>query len=223
MKVAALFSGGKDSTCALYVAQQRGWLVSDLVTLVPESTESWIYHVPNIHLAPKLSDCLGIPLTQRTAGGGETGEMEALKFALKDVEVDGVVTGAIASDYQKSRIDDVCDDLGLRCFSPLWRRDQASLLDDYLAMGFRILIVGVAAEGLDQRWLGREMDRVAKDELLALSKKTGVSPCGEGGEYESLVTDGPNFRKSLRVIEARPDWRGRSGTLNILQAETVEK
>ena len=223
MKVASLFSGGKDSTYALYVAQQRGWVVSDLVTLIPESADSLMYHVPNIHLAPKLSECLGIPLTQNVAGGGESGELEALKVALKEIEVDGVVTGAIASDYQKSRIDAVCDDLGLRCFSPIWRRQQTGLLDDYLMAGFRILIVGVAAEGFDRNWLGRELDEKAKEDLLALSRRSGVSPCGEGGEYESLVIDGPNYRKSLRIVESKVNWKGNSGILNVMQAETTEK
>ncbi len=147
VRVASLFSGGKDSTYALYVAQQRGWEVSGLVTLVPEDPESRLYHVPNIHLTPLLSECLAIPLTQKAANLGEAGEIGALKAALDDLDVDGVITGAVASEYQKSRIDGVCHELGLRCFSPLWRRDQMGLLEDYLLAGFRIMIVGAAAEG----------------------------------------------------------------------------
>jgi len=223
VKVASLFSGGKDSTYALYVAQQRGWEVTSLVTLIPKDNESRLYHVPNIHLVPLLSDCLGIPLVQREAAGGEAGEIGALKAVLKDLPVDGLVTGAVASEYQKSRIDGVCHDLALRCFSPLWRRDQAYLLDDYLAAGLRVIIVGVAAEGLDESWLGRELDREAKKELISLHEKHGLSPCGEGGEYESLVLDGPNFRKKLAVLEAQKEWKVDSGILRVLKAEAVEK
>lgn len=223
MKVGALFSGGKDSTYALYAAQQRGWEVSSLLTLIPRDPASLMYHVPNVHLAPILSDCLGIPLVQREADGGEANELEALKILLKGAGIDGVVTGAIESEYQKARIDGVCHELGLRTFSPLWRRRQTDLLDDYLAAGFRILIVGVAAEGLDSTWLGRELDQQAIEQLLALHKKHGLSPCGEGGEYESLVIDGPNFRKRLQVIESKAEWTGTSGQLNITKAEAVDK
>ena len=116
MDVACLYSGGKDSTYALYVAQQRGWEISNLVTVVPESVESMMYHVPNLHLVSKLSECLGIPLLQKAAGEGEKGELDALRSILKDAGVDGIVTGTIMSDYQKSRIDRVCNDLGLKSF-----------------------------------------------------------------------------------------------------------
>ena len=218
-----MFSGGKDSTYALYTAQQMGWEVSNLLTLVPRDPASHMYHVPNIHLAPILADCLGIPLIQREADSGETSELEALKSLLATVEIDGVVTGAIESEYQKARIDGVCHELGLRTFSPLWRRRQIDLLDDYLTAGFRILIVGVAAEGLDSTWLGRELNQEAKEQLLGLHRKYGLSPCGEGGEYESLVIDGPNFRRRLQVIESKTEWTGTSGQLNITKAEAVER
>ena len=223
MRVAALFSGGKDSTYALYVAQQRGWEVCNLVTMVPEDAESLLYHVPNIHLAPLLSECLGIPLTLGEASAGESGEVGGMEDALRNLRVDGVVTGAVASEYQKSRIDGVCQNLGLRCFSPLWRRNQAGLLDDYIAAGFRIIFSGVAAEGLDSSWLGRELDQKAKEELLSLHGKHGLSPCGEGGEYESLVVDGPNFRRRLQIEQSEPQWKGNSGTFKILRAIAVEK
>jgi len=223
VKVAALFSGGKDSTYALYVAQQRGWDVCSLVTIVPEDTESLLYHVPNIHLAPLLSECIGIPLTLGRACAGESGEVGGMEDALRDLAVDGIVTGAVASEYQKSRIDGVCQNLGLRCFSPLWRRNQAGLLDDYIAAGFRIIFSGVSAEGLDSSWLGRELNQEAKEELLSLHGKHGLSPCGEGGEYESLVLDGPNFMKRLRIEQSESQWKGKSGTFRILKAVTEEK
>ena len=223
MRVAALFSGGKDSTYALYIAQQRGWEVSDLVTVVPQDDDSMLYHVPNIGLAPLLSECLGIRLTSREAGHGEDMELEALREALGGLRVEGLVMGTIASDYQKSRVDALCHELGMRCYAPLWRQGQALLLADYLAAGFRILITGVAAEGLDESWLGREIDEKARLELLELNKKHGLSPCGEGGEYETLVIDGPNFLKRLQIVEARKDFKGSSGIYRVLKAEAVQK
>jgi ABC transporter with metal-binding/Fe-S-binding domain ATP-binding protein len=223
VKIAALFSGGKDSTYALYVAQQRGWEVSNLITIVPSEYDSMLYHVPNIHLAPLLSECLGIHIVSREAGRGEDEEIRALREVLVGLQVDGLVMGTIASDYQKSRVDALCHDLGLRCFAPLWRQNQASLLADYLSAGFRILITGVAAEGLDESWLGREIDDKARLELLELNEKHGLSPCGEGGEYETLVIDGPNFLMRLHIIEARKDFKGSSGIYEVLRAEAVQK
>ena len=134
-----------------------------------------------------------------------------------------MVTGAVESDYQKSRIDGACHNLGLRCFSPLWRRSQAGLLDDYIAAGFRTIFSGVAAEGLDSSWLGRELDQKAKEESPSLHRKHGLSLCGEGGEYESLVIDGPNFRKRLVIEESEREWKGSAGTLKVIKAKTDEK
>jgi len=223
VKVAVLFSGGKDSTYALYVAQQRGWEVSNLITVVPEGDDSMLYHVPNVNLTPLLSECLEIRLTSRETELGEEKELDALKEVLSHADADGLVMGTIASDFQKSRVDAICHELGIRCFAPLWRQSQAALLADYLAAGFRIIITGVAAEGLDESWLGREIDEKARSELLELNRKFGLSPCGEGGEYETLVVDGPNFSRRLQVIEARKEFKGTSGIYRVLEARTVPK
>ncbi len=223
MKVAVPFSGGKDSTYAVYIAQQRGWEVTSLVTIMPLDIDAMLFHTPNIRLASLLSDCLGIPLVSREAEHGESQELDALKSVLKGLEVDALVLGTIASDYQKSRVDGICHDLGLRLFAPFWRRDQATLLDEYITSDFRILITGVAAEGLDESWLGRELDERARKKLLELYKKHGLSPCGEGGEFETLVVDGPNFKKRLRIIEAEREFKGLSGVYKVVKAEVESK
>lgn len=223
VKVAVPFSGGKDSTYALYVAQQRGWDITSLVTIIPLDPHALLFHTPNIRLTPLMADCLGIPLIARESGNGEALELEALKSALDGLDVEAIVLGTIVSDYQKSRVDSICDELGLRCFTPLWRLDQATLLDDYLTAGFRILMTGVAAEGLDESWLGREMDRAMQEELIALNKKYGLSICGEGGEFETLVVDGPNFEKRLRIVEADSEFKGSSGVYRVIKAEVERK
>ncbi|HKZ48665.1 MAG TPA: diphthine--ammonia ligase [Thermoplasmata archaeon] len=222
MRVAALFSGGKDSTYATYVAMQRGWEVSHLVTIRPKDPESVMFHVPNLHLTPLLAEAMGIPHLTADAEPGEEGELEALKKALSPLAVDGLVTGAVASDYQHSRINRVGHELGLRVFSPLWRLDQEALLRDYLAAGMRVMIVGAFAEGLDESWLGRVLDEPTAAELLRLHRQRGVSPIGEGGEYESLVLDAPFFRERLEVTAMEKTWRGTSGHA-MVQARHVPK
>ncbi len=222
MRVAALYSGGKDSTYAVYVAQQRGWEVSRLVSILPEDPASMLYHVPDLHVVPLLAEAMGIPLVQERAGAGEEAELDALRRALSGLEVDGVLVGAIASDYQHSRVDAVANDLGLRVFAPLWRLDQARLLEDYLDAGIEAVFTSVSAAGLSQEWLGRRLDRAAADELLELHRRVGLSPCGEGGEFETLVTFGPMFSRRLEILRAGPRWDGSSGTLVIQDARLVD-
>lgn len=218
MRVAALFSGGKDSTYATYVAQQRGWEVTDLVSIRPRDPASMLYHVPNLHVTPLLAEAMGIPLLTEEAGAGEDAELEALERALRRTRAEGVVVGAIASDYQHARVNRVCHGLGVRVFAPLWRRDPEGLLRDYLAARMRIRFSAVSAEGLDASWLGRPLDAAAAEELLRLRDRVGLHPCGEGGEFETLVLNAPNFRRPVEVVDARPVWEGTSGHWDVREA-----
>lgn len=149
--------------------------------------------------------------------------MMALKKALSEVEMDGIVVGAVASDYQHSRVNQVCDELGLWAYAPLWRKDPRRLLLEYVEAGFEIIIVGVYAEGMDQSWLGRVLDIDACEEILDLGRRYGVHPVGEGGEFETLVLDGPNFASRLEIAKAEREWRGSSGTLHVKEAVLVDK
>lgn len=221
MKVAALFSGGKDSTYAIYIAQQWGWEVTKLISLAPTADDSYMFHVPNISLTSLLSEALGIHFLAHLTNGKEEAELTDLKNALTDIDVDGVITGAIASDYQTSRINKVCYDLGLKVFNPLWRKDQSMLLMDMVHAGFKIMIVGVYAEGLGREWLGRIIDENCLQELHTIARKYKINVSGEGGEYETLVVDGPIFSKSLEIEEYTISWDGCSGTFQVLDARLI--
>ena len=221
MKVAVLFSGGKDSTYAAHVAAQRGWDVSSLITVVPRDPESMMFHVPNLHLTPLLAEAIGLPLVMERAEPGEEGELEALARAIRRSGADAIVVGAIASDYQHSRVNRVGHDLGVRVFAPLWRRDPRGLLRDYLDAGMDIRFVAVAAEGLTAEWLGRPLDAAAAENLVRLHREHGVHPCGEGGEFETLVVDAPWFQKSLDIRKAAPHWSGSSGVWRVEEVRLV--
>ena len=221
MRVAALYSGGKDSTYAVHVARQRGWDVTHLVSIVPEDPASMLYHVPNLHVVPLLAEAMRTPLVQEHAGQGEDAELDALRRALASIDVDGVVVGAIASDYQHSRVNEVGHELGLRVFAPQWRLDSSRLLQDYLDAGIEAIFTSVSAEGLGPAWLGRPLDRRAVDELLELHGRVGLNPCGEGGEFETLVTFAPEFAQRLEIVRAEPRWDGPSGVLEIREARLV--
>ncbi len=222
MRLAALYSGGKDSTYAVYIAQQMGWDVSQLVSIWPRE-DSMMFHVPNIQWSRLGAEAMGLPLATAQAGEGEAAELQALRGVLEALDIDGVLTGAIASDYQWSRINGVCHDLGLRTFSPLWRKDQARLVADILAAGFTPIFVSASAEGLDESWLGRPLDAAALHRLAALHERKGLNVSGEGGEYETLVLDGPNFCQAIEVVEAARLWRGTSGVYRVSSARLVPK
>lgn len=223
MRVAALFSGGKDSTYAARVAQQRSWTVDPLVVLRPEDPESRLYHTPNLDLTRLQAEAMGLPLRETPAGEGEEAELEALRRALEPLHVDGVVVGAIASDYQHRRVNRVGQGLGLRVFAPLWRQDPRELVREYGRAGMRVVFSSVAAAGLDESWLGRPWDDAAVADLLRLQESHGVHPCGEGGEFETLVLDAPWFRKALEVQAAEPVWTGSSGVWRVTRARLVPK
>ena len=161
---------------------------------------------------------MGIPIVQERADRGEDAELAALRKALGPLEIDGVVVGAIASDYQHSRVNQVADDLGVRVFAPSWRRDPRELLRDYMDAGMDIRFVSCAAEGLSAEWLGRALDRSAADDLLRLQERHGVHPCGEGGEFETLVVNAPWFRQRLVIDESIAEWKGAAGSLRVARA-----
>lgn len=223
MRVACLFSGGKDSTYAAYVAQQRGWEIGPLITIRPADPESMMFHVPNLHLTALQAEAVGLPLLEETAASGEEGELDALRRAFENADADGIVVGAIASDYQHSRVNRVAHALGLPVFAPLWRQDPRQLVHDYLHAGFRIVFSSVSAEGLDASWLGRAWDTATVQALLDLQESRGVHPCGEGGEFETLVLDGPLFRKRLVIDRAEPVWEGRAGVWRVTAAHLAAK
>ncbi len=208
MRVAILFSGGKDSTFSLKVALDQGWDVRYLVTMVSERDDSWMFHHPCIELTSLQSQAIGITqLMRRTSGlkESEIGDLAVVLNSIKD-EIDGVVSGAIASRYQKDRIDAVCKELGLRSLSPLWGKNQEILLKEMIESGMDIILTGVSCEGMGPEWLGRMVDSSCLEELKRLNEAYGVNVSGEGGEYESFVMDAPFFKKRIGFEEVERIW-----------------
>lgn len=214
MRAAVLFSGGKDSVYATYIAQQQHFDVTDTITVIPSTPDSYMFHVPNAGFAPVISGAMGIP-DLAVDVPEKVEELKVLSMAIESLGVDAVITGAIASDYQMFRINFVCEELGVRVFSPLWHKDQEKLLREMVGSGFEVVMVGVAADGLDEKWLGRRIDSKAIDDLSSLNRKRWINVSGEGGEFETIVLDGPNFRRRLEIASGSAQWRGSSGTLRI--------
>ncbi|XVH30897.1 diphthine--ammonia ligase [Haloferacaceae archaeon DSL9] len=227
----SLFSGGKDSSWALHRALEDGLNVTRLLTVHPAG-DSYMYHVPETRLARLAAESLDIELVEVEpadfeaadavdAGRQGDAELEPLEAALADLrsEIDlaGVTAGAVESDFQTSRIEGMCDRLGIDLFAPLWQRDPEALAAEMLEAGFEITIVQVAAYGLDESWLGRSLDAAAVDELRALNEEYGVHILGEGGEFETLVTDGPHMSRPIELAYDT-EWDGTRGRLHITDA-----
>jgi len=223
MKVAALFSGGKDSIFSLYIAQQYGWNISQLVSIFPEKKDSWMYHSVNIHLTKTLAKALNMPLLTQNTKGRKEEELINLKQILSTLKIDGVISGAIASEYQRTRIEQVCYDLNIKSFTPLWHKNQSLLLKDMIHAGFIIKIVGIFADGFDETWLGKTIDTQTFEQLQHIQQTKKINIAGEGGEYETLVIDGPIFQKKIILKETEKKWKRDHGTLLVKEAALKEK
>jgi diphthine-ammonia ligase len=182
-----------------------------------------MFHFPNIHLTDHISRALEIPLVKAPTSGIKEKELEDLKKLLASLDVDGVVTGAVLSSYQKERIDRLCDELGIKSVAPLWRQDPLEIMKELIALKFKVIIVGVYAYGLDRSWLGREINTETLEKLVELNQKFQISLVGEGGEYESLVLDAPIFKKRIEIVEAETSYENNSGVLTIKEARLVDK
>lgn len=220
MRAAVLFSGGKDSCLALYYAT-RAADVRCLITMLPENPESYMFHTPNIALAGKQAEAIGLPIIMRGTKGEKEAELMDLRGAIEGAierhGINAIFTGAIASTYQASRIDGICADLGIECVNPLWGRDPIGLLEEVLGRGFDAIVTGVFAMGLEG-FIGRRIDGKFVEEMARLRERYGINPAGEGGEFETFVLNGPIFKRGL-MIERSHIERDPSGGLVLVLDE----
>jgi asparagine synthase (glutamine-hydrolysing) len=205
-RLGVLFSSGKDSCYAMHIMRQQFYPVACLITLISRNPDSYMFHTPNVHMAKMQADAMNTPLVSQETSGEKEKELDDMKEALiaakKKYRIEGVVTGALYSNYQRERVEKVCDSLGLKIFSPLWHMEQEKEMRQLIDAGFEIVFSSVAAEGLDAGWLGCKITQKDVDRLVALNKKTGLNIAGEGGEFESLVLDGPLFKRRIDIVES---------------------
>ncbi|MCW4050639.1 MAG: diphthine--ammonia ligase [Candidatus Bathyarchaeota archaeon] len=223
MRLAALFSGGKDSTYAARLMELEGHEVQYLVSMRSKNPDSYMFHTVNIDITSLQAETWEKEYVSAETEGIKEQELIDLKTTLMELDIEGVITGAIASNYQQERIDKLCHELDLVHFSPLWGRNRVELLWEMHETGMSIIFSAVAAQGLDETWLGTSLDEVKIDRLEKLYSKYSVDPCGEGGEYESLVVDAPWFKQRIEVIDAQRTWDGVSGRYIIAEARLVPK
>jgi len=201
MRLAALVSGGKDSIYALMWAMNEHEVVN--LINIRASQDSYMYHVSCADITTVISEVVSIPLVTGISLSQDD-ELEVLENILKNLDIDGVVAGAVASNYQMQRIKALCDKLELEVYAPLWNKGEALLRD--MCDSMEIIIVQIAAYGMDKSWLGRRLDESGVEDLFRLNEEYGVHVMGEGGEYETLVLDAPIYDKRISVINCKKVW-----------------
>ncbi|NYZ80026.1 diphthine--ammonia ligase [Candidatus Micrarchaeota archaeon] len=202
--LAVLFSSGKDSCYAMQKMLERGFDVRVLVTMKSENPDSYMFHTPGVEISALQAKAIGLPIIFQETKGEKEKELADLKKAIKTAKekykIQGVVTGALYSEYQATRIKKICGELDVACFNPLWHYDQEREMRDIMC-SFEIVFTGVAAAGLNRSWLGRRINDKDVDALVELNKRNGLNIAGEGGEFESLVLKAPFFSKKI-IIES---------------------
>jgi len=207
MKCGILFSGGKDSVYAAYLAKKCGNEITCLITIISENPDSYMFHTPSISKVKKQAEVMNIPLLIQETKGEKEEELEDLKSiiqkAKRELKIEAIVTGSVESAYQASRIQKICDRFELDCFNPLWQKDQIELLNDLIKSKFKIIITGIFAYPLNKSWLGREINEKFINDVRPMFEKYKINPAGEGGEFESYVLDCPLFSKELEIKDSK--------------------
>ncbi len=219
MKLAVLFSGGKDSCYATYLAKQKRYEISCLISVFSANEESYMFHTPSIKKTKKQADAMGIPLIIQKTKGKKEEELKDLEKAIKKAKqkyrIRGVVSGAIESVYQSTRIQKICNKLGLECFNPLWQKDELEYLNELIKNKFKVIITGVFAYPFDESWLGRKINKRFVEDIKELNKKFLIHPAGEGGEFETFVLDCPLFNKKLEIKNKKIIGKGNSWSMEV--------
>jgi len=203
MKLGVLFSGGKDSTYAAWLAKKEGHKIACLITLHSENPDSYMFHTPSISKTEKQAEVMGIPLLTGETEGIKEKELKDLEAVIsrakKEYKIEGIITGALHSDYQASRIQKICDNLKIACVNPLWHKNEFEYLNELIKNKFKAIIIGVSAYPLSASWLGRVIDEKFIEDVTKIHAEYKIHVAGEGGEFESFVLDCPLFVRPLKV------------------------
>ena len=224
MKLAGLFSGGKDSTFAIYKAKKDGNSIECLVTLFPYSEESMLLHFPNIDITKLQAKSMNIPhlfeISKSPDTESELLQLEKiLKKAKKEFNIEGIVHGGLLSNFQREKFSKLCQNLGLKLLSPLWNLPQYEYMKDLINSNFHFILVNVSADGLDDSWLGKEISKSDLEKLKELSSKYGFNLNFEGGEAETLVINCPLFTYPIKIQKSKKIWDGYRGRFEIQEAK----
>ncbi|MCP8321297.1 MAG: diphthine--ammonia ligase [archaeon] len=216
-----LSSGGKDSILALHKAWEQGLRIIGIITMLPDDPNSMLYHTHNVRHVKRIAESVGINWYGFEAKKDE--EEKALERALKKLNAELLISGGIASNYQKDIFDQIAESANMKHLAPLWGMKPYDVLKEIISMKMDVMIIAVAAYGLDENWLGKHLTKESVDELLRLSEKYHFNPIGEGGDFDSFVLDAPLYKKRLIPLRVIKRWEKDSGALEIQELMMEEK
>ena len=220
----------------------RGWDVKALVTLCVSGDDSMMFQMDGVCVAGLQSASCGIPWLPIATRGSPEEEVNDLKRGLEgrtdpkadfdrfwpekwqkseiilhdgELEIDALVSGALRSDYQRTRLDRMCSSLGIRSFSPFWHHGPHEHIRRFPSQGFDVRLSSISADGLGEEWIGRKLSRKAVEELIQTSKRFRFNADGEGGEYETLVVKAPHMENSIN-LEGEKNWGKGRGSWKLL-------
>ncbi len=206
MRATCLISGGKDSWYACLLAKHLGFEISSIINFISASDASYMLHVINARWVDVQARAARINCHVFYVSGAKEEEVEEMKRYLKSVvekeNIEMVISGAVRSDYQKHRIDMICEELGVISYAPLWHKDEVLLLNEIVSAGIRFVVVRTAAEGLEG-WIGKEVSGTNVEEFILDLEKSKANLVGEGGEYETFVVSSPIFEHNLRIRKCK--------------------
>lgn len=223
MKLGSLFSGGKDSTFAIYLAQKQGHEVTCLLSIFTKSEDSHLLHYPNLQWTKLQSESMNIPqLTMHSESNETDDELSALEKLLQNAKeqfhIEGLVHGGIKSQFQKEKFESLCSKLDLVAITPLWNKEPEQYMNDLLDSNFIFIMITVTSNGLDDTWLGKQITKSDIDTLKNLSVKFGFNLNFEGGEAETFVVNCPLFSNSIKINKSKKIWDGYRGRFEIMDA-----
>jgi uncharacterized protein (TIGR00290 family) len=222
MKVVASWSGGKDSCFALYKAIKEGYKVLSLLTFMQSETTT-NFHALNVKLLDAQAQAVGIPMFKRvTTPEAYEQQFKETLLQFKAQGAEGLVTGDIyeVAGHEERWLERVCKEVGLTPIRPLWMGDTKQIFQDFIGAGFEATVVRTKNAVLGEAWLGRQLNQQFLTDILKLDN---VDPCGEGGEYHTVMTDGPIFKNRINLVETKKSSNNGYGRLEIVRFEAVPK
>ena len=222
--VFASWSGGKDCCLALYRAIAGGMDIRYLANTITEDGQRSFSHGISAEVIRAQAEAIGIPIVQQPTTR-DTYEAEFINMlrAFKQEGIEGGVFGDIDFNEHRQWIERVCRESDITPYLPLWLENQDKLLSEFIDAGFVAIVVAAKAELFGEEVLGQTIDRAFVNHLKELGKTKKITPCGESGEYHTLVIDGPVFQKRLEILETRKVLRNGTRFLEILSTDLSTK
>jgi diphthine-ammonia ligase len=209
MKVFASWSGGKESCLACYRAISSGLEIAYLLNFVDEDGKRSRSHGVPSYLLGMQAEAFGIAIVQvRTTWGKYERDMKVAVEELKMEGVEGGIFGDMDLAEHRAWNERVCSELGIEAVFPVWKRDPEELMREFVEAGFEAYVI---ATTLGEEWLGRKVDKAFINDM----KQLGIHPCGESGEYHTFVTDGPLFKRAIKITDTKKVMRDGKWFLDI--------